>query len=82
MNIWFERFDRRHFFDWMSDALYLRMRFKLSSGRPLNLTEPKTFNEKIQWLKLYNRKPEYTVMVDKYKVREYIAQVIGKEYQF
>lgn len=80
MNIWFERFDRRHFFDWMSDALYLRMRFKLSSGRPLNLTEPKTLNEKIQWLKLYNRKPEYTVMVDKYKVREYIAQVIGKEY--
>ena len=41
---------------------------------------PKTFNEKLQWLKLYNRKPEYTVMVDKYKVREYIAQMIGEEY--
>lgn len=61
-------------------ALYLRMRFKQRCGRSLNLAEPKTFNEKLQWLKLYNRKPEYTVMVDKYKVREYIAQMIGEEY--
>ena len=80
MNIWFERFDRYHFFDWMLDALYLRMRFKQRCGRSLNLAEPKTFNEKLQWLKLYNRKPEYTIMVDKYKVREYIAQMLGEEY--
>ena len=80
MNIWFERFDRYHFFDWIPDALYLRMRFKQRCGRSLNLAEPKTFNEKLQWLKLYNRKPEYTIMVDKYKVREYIAQMLGEEY--
>ena len=49
-------------------------------GTPLHLDAPQTFNEKLQWLKLYDRKPEYTMMVDKYRVREYIAQKIGAEY--
>ena len=49
-------------------------------GGDLDLENPKTFNEKLQWLKLYNRKPEYTMMVDKYRVREYIAQTLGEEY--
>lgn len=44
------------------------------------MNAPETFNEKLQWLKLYNRKPEYTVMVDKYKVREYIKDLLGEEY--
>ena len=46
----------------------------------LNLKEPQTFNEKIQWLKLYDRKPEYSNMVDKYEVRKYITEKIGEEY--
>lgn len=45
-----------------------------------NLKNPKTFNEKLQWLKLYNRNPEYTRMVDKYEVKRYVAEHIGKEY--
>ena len=49
-------------------------------GYPLNLTNPKTFNEKLQWLKLYDRKPEYTTMVDKYAVKEYVAGIIGEEH--
>lgn len=49
-------------------------------GRKLNLKNPQTFNEKLQWLKLYNRKPEYTTMVDKYAVKEYVANIIGEEY--
>ena len=49
-------------------------------GEDLYLNNPKTFNEKLQWLKLYDRKPEYTMMVDKYKVREYIKEKLGKEY--
>ncbi len=49
-------------------------------GYPLNLRSPRTFNEKLQWLKLYNRKPEYTQMVDKYAVKEYVAKLIGEEY--
>lgn len=46
----------------------------------LNLKNPKTFNEKLQWLKLYDRNPKYTTNVDKYKVREYISDKIGDEY--
>ena len=49
-------------------------------GHKLNLDNPKTFTEKLQWLKLYNRKPEYTTMVDKYAVKEYVARIIGTEH--
>lgn len=63
-----------------SEAMYLRARFRLEMGYPLNLKNPKTFSEKIQWLKLYNRRPEYTMMVDKYAVKDYVAQKIGTEY--
>lgn len=64
----------------MSDEEYLKKLFYASMGKTLNLDNPQTFNEKLQWLKLYNRKPEYTTMVDKYEVREYIAQKLGTEY--
>ena len=62
------------------DKLYLRLMYRLRMGKKLNLKNPKTFNEKLQWLKLYDRKPEYTIMVDKYKVREYISKKIGEQY--
>ena len=54
--------------------------FKATVGGELDLDNPQTFNEKLQWLKLYNRKPEYTTYVDKYKVRDYIAGMLGEEY--
>ena len=56
------------------------MIFQAEMGATLDLAHPQTFNEKLQWLKLYDRKPEYTTMVDKYKVREYIAERLGEEY--
>ena len=62
------------------DRIYLQLMFRLMLGEKLNLKNPKTFNEKLQWLKLYNRKPEYTTMVDKYAVKEYVAKKIGTEY--
>lgn len=62
------------------DSLYLRMRYFMHTKKLLNLRNPKRFNEKLQWLKLYNRKPEYTVMVDKFLAREYIKNTIGEEY--
>ena len=65
---------------WMPDKLYLMLKFRLWMGQWPNLKHPKSFNEKLQWLKLYNRKPEYTVMVDKVKVKDYVASVIGKEH--
>ena len=49
-------------------------------GKPLNLKNPQTFNEKIQWLKIHDRKPVYTTMVDKYATKEYVANIIGEEY--
>ena len=64
----------------LSDEIYLMKMFKAKTGRELKLNAPVSFNEKLQWLKLYDRKPEYITMVDKYKVREYISQKIGNEY--
>ena len=62
------------------DKLFLKLKYRHILGKKLNLNNPKTFNEKLQWLKLYDRNPEYTMIVDKYRVREYIADKIGKEY--
>jgi hypothetical protein len=49
-------------------------------GQRLNLDNPQTFNEKLNWLKLYDRKPEYSIMVDKYEAKKYVANIIGDEY--
>ena len=62
------------------DKLYLELKYYQRMGRFPNLNNPMTYNEKLQWLKLYNRKPEYTKMVDKYEVKEYVASKIGDEY--
>ena len=67
-----------HFF--FSDKLYLKIKFYLMMGKKLNLNNPQTMNEKLQWLKLYNRKPIYTNMVDKILSKEYVSNIIGKEY--
>lgn len=62
------------------DKPYLQMMYWLNMGKKLDLKNPKTFNEKLQWLKLYNHNPEYTVMVDKVKAKEYVAKLIGEEH--
>ncbi len=62
------------------DKLYLQLCFRRRMGKKLNLKNPQTFYEKLQWLKLYNRNPEYTVMVDKLAVKEYIAGRIGEDH--
>lgn len=62
------------------DDLYLKVRYRLIMGEKLNLKNPQTFSEKLQWLKLYDRKQEYTKMVDKYAVKEYVASIIGSDY--
>ena len=62
------------------DKLYLKLLFRLRMGYWMDFDNPQTFNEKLQWLKLYNRRPEYTQMVDKYAVKEYVASIIGEEH--
>ena len=69
-----------HFGTWLPDALYLKIMFRLMMGYCLDLKAPKTFNVKLQWLKLYNRKPEYTKMVDKYEAKKIAERILGKEY--
>lgn len=64
----------------MDDKIFLERAFRYNLGYELDLDNPKTFNEKLQWLKLHDRRPEYTIMVDKYKVRDYIAEKLGEEY--
>lgn len=66
--------------DRIPDEYFLCVKYQCNLKQELSLASPKTFNEKLQWLKLYDRKPEYTMMVDKYRVREYIAGAIGEEY--
>lgn len=67
-------------FKTMDDETYLKLMFQARMGRKLDLKNPKTFNEKLQWLKLYDRKPEYSTMVDKYEAKKYVAERIGEEY--
>lgn len=62
------------------DAQFIKMKWKLCMDYPLNLDNPQTFNEKIQWLKLHDHKPIYTTMVDKYEAKKYVANIIGEEY--
>ena len=64
----------------LPDKLYLQLRYYMVFHKPLNLKHPKTFSEKLQWLKLYDRKPEYTRMVDKFEAKKYVAERIGEEY--
>lgn len=59
------------------DRIYLRLMFFFKMKHFLNLNDPETFSEKLQWLKLYDRKSLYTMLVDKYDVKEYVAQKIG-----
>lgn len=62
------------------DKLYLSLIYRAKMGHWINWKSPQTFTEKIQWLKLYNRKPIYTTMVDKAEVKKYVANIIGDQY--
>ena len=64
----------------LPDAVYLKLVYRARIGRPLNLNSPKGFNEKLQWLKLYDRNPLYTKLVDKAEVKPWVAERIGWEH--
>lgn len=64
----------------LPDKVYLSLRFRLLMGKWIDWKNPKTFNEKLQWLKVYNHNPEYTAMVDKSEAKRYAASIIGDEY--
>lgn len=62
------------------DQLYLRIKFRMNFGRWPNFNDPQTFNEKLNWLMLYDRNPIYTRMVDKVAAKQHVAAIIGEEY--
>lgn len=64
----------------LKDETFLKIEYKLYFGQKLNLDNPVTFNEKLQWLKIHDRNPEYTKLVDKIAVKDYIKKVLGEEY--
>lgn len=64
----------------LPDKVYLSLRFRALMGYWMRWKSPKTFSEKIQWLKVYNRKEIYTRLVDKYSVKDYVGDIIGREY--
>ena len=74
------KLNRLGLFKKLNDALVLKMLYKIKTGKKLYLDNPKTFNEKLQWLKINDRKDIYTKMVDKYEVKKYVSNIIGEEY--
>lgn len=64
----------------LEDEVYIKRQFKMVMGYDLPLDNPTTFNEKLQWLKLNDRKAEYTTMVDKYLAKQYVSGIIGDSY--
>ena len=58
----------------MDDETFIKLQYKIAFNKTLDLENPQTFNEKLNWLKLHDRNPEYTKMVDKYEVKEYVAK--------
>lgn len=71
-NIWFSKH--------ISDEKYLKILYKGYMGKQLDISNPKSFNEKMQWLKLYDRNPQYTDMADKIEVKKYVERLIGPSF--
>lgn len=68
------------YLNWIPDAIYLKILYRLIMREKCDLKNPVKYNEKLQWLKVHDRKPEYSRMVDKYEVRFYVAETIGEKY--
>lgn len=64
----------------LPDKAHVKLYYKFSMGKKLNLKNPQTFTEKLQWLKLYDHNPLYTTLVDKYAVKPWVAERIGRQY--
>ena len=64
----------------INDEEYIKMMYNEKFNTYPDLKSPKTFNEKLQWLKIHDRKPFYSVMVDKHSAKKYIAERIGYKY--
>lgn len=64
----------------LTDRLYIKWKFKRCVGYCPNLDDPQTFNEKLQWLKINDQRPDFTRMVDKVDAKNYVSNIIGNKY--
>lgn len=81
--LWYRAFRfaaNRGLLNYMSDELFLKLLYYGKMGKKLDLSNPKTFTEKMQWLKIHNKALILTKMVDKFAAKEYVAERIGEEY--
>ena len=62
---------------WIPDRQYLELKFRICMGERLDFQHPMTYNEKLQWIKLFDRNPEYTMMVDKVAAKNYVSTILG-----
>ena len=76
----FSYYAAKNHFKWMNDKLYLKLMYRAKVNKKLNIRNPETFNEKLQWLKIYDRKDYYINLVDKFEVKKYIEKKIGINY--
>ncbi len=74
------KLNHRGYLNFLSDKAFLKLMFKVRMGKNLDLKNPQTYNEKLQWLKLYDRNAEYSKLIDKCEVKKYVADLIGDEY--
>ena len=72
--------ERRGLLNFLPDKIFLKIMFNAYLDEKLNLSNPQTFNEKMQWIKLYDRNPEYTRLVDKVEVKNFVAEKIGEKH--
>lgn len=70
----------RKLLQYLPDKLFIKIKFYHHFKRVPNLKNPQTYNEKLQWLKLNDRRPEYTKMVDKFEAKKFVSSIIGDEY--
>ena len=75
---WIRRFESALRF--LPDATYLKLKYRYKIKQKLNLENPQTYNEKLQWLKLHDRKDIYIKLVDKYEVKKIVGEIIGEDY--
>ena len=68
------------FLNWVNDEKYIKILYRCRTGKKLSLKNPRTFNEKLQWLKLYDRNERYTKLVDKISAKTVVGDIIGHEH--
>ena len=70
----------RYLYPYLPPKIAIEQKFYYCFGKKLDLKNPRTYNEKLQWLKLYDKHPEYSQLVDKIEAKKYVANIIGEEY--